>query len=179
MKPSGTIIHLLLPSTLILLISCAGRDAGQPAPETIENSISRLRGCVNLSAEPYAEDDQGVARLAVRSIEHLTDGTLLHLVAYAGNEPVNFALPLYSLSRGRWLLENFDRVYLVDQNCREYRLNDVDFPNRRAKPGLILIQADHAVEGTIRFPTLNAAARFGVLIYGKQRIPVFFSGNLP
>ena len=183
----------------LLLGGCAKKEA---APETIASAtdglpnrlpgltrLTRFSGCAGIpgptqTGEPLLADDRNSARLAIRSVERLPEKTLLNLVVYAGAEPVEFSLPLYSLSRGRWLLEepdpkeqardNPDRVYLVDQDCREYRLNDVEFQQRRTKPGIIRLAANHAVEGSIRFPPLSPSATFGILIYGRHRIPVVF-----
>lgn len=184
----------LLLVCLLLLGGCAKKEA---APEAIASATdglpnrlpTRLSGCAGISGptqtgEPLPANDHNSARLAIRSVERLPEKTILNLVVYAGAEPVDFSLPLYSLSRGRWLLEepdpkeparaNPDRVYLIDQDCREYRLNDVEFQQRRTKPGKIRLAANQAVEGSIRFPPLSPSATFGILIYGRQRIPVVF-----
>jgi len=200
MKPSRPLKsawRLLSPCLLfvcpLLLGGCAKKEA---APETIASASAKLptklpglSGCAGISGptqtgELLSADDRNSARLAIRSVERLPEKTLLNLVAYAGAEPVDFLLPLYSLSRGRWLLEEPDRkepdpdnpgrVFLIDQNCREYRLNDVEFQHGRTKPGTIRLAANHAVEGSIRFPPLSPSARFGILIYGRHRIPVVF-----
>lgn len=180
----------------LLLGGCAKKEAPPEAigsaTDGLPNRLPRLTGlsgCAGIpgptqSGAPLLAHDRNSARLAIRSVERLPEKTLLNLVVYAGAEPVDFSLPLYSLSRGRWLLEepdpkeparaNPDRVYLIDQDCREYRLNDVEFQQRRTKPGKIRLAANQAVEGSIRFPPLSPSATFGILIYGRQRIPVVF-----
>lgn len=148
--------------------SSYGSSDDQQDPGGLEQSISRLRGCL-----PTAESTSW-ERISISSIERLPNRTHIKLVVWAGEQSFDLQLPLYHSSRGRWLLGDQDRVYVVDQECRQYGLQDVEFLQPRQSPGLIRIPAHQVITGTLVFPPLSTRARFGALIYGKQSLRILF-----
>ena len=90
--------------TLLLILvasSCARRS---PPPEKNSNAARR-----NLECAPRTEP-AGKLSLAVRSIEVVENKTVVRLVAYSTSEPLDFHLPVYLMSRGRWLINDQARA---------------------------------------------------------------------
>ncbi len=142
-----------------LILSGCSRSA-PPRPEP-------LSSCLPL-AEP-----EGTLRIAISLFEHGRDKTSVRIVAYAVTEPADFALPVYYLSRGRWLIDEKYRSYLLDSDCREYKLLDRhDPPGTDAPPdGRMKLDPGAAFETTLEFPSLPASTRNGVLVYAGRIVP--------
>jgi hypothetical protein len=95
------------------------------------------------------------------------------LVAYALAEPADFDLPVYLMSRGRWLINERGRAYLLDPECREYKLKDRAPAAGQAevKNGRVQLKAGEAFEVTLVFPRLLDGVRQGLLVYGTRVLP--------
>jgi len=68
--------------------------------------------------------DAGSLKLSVESVVSAENATNVRMVAYARDEAVDFYLPIYRLSAGRWLINEKGRAYLLNEQCREFKLND-------------------------------------------------------
>jgi hypothetical protein len=146
---------------------CARRDPEAERRTVLEATAAKLRACLpkpQSSANP---------RLALLEVKRTSDETRARLVAYAVGEAVDFDLPVYLLSRGRWLVNERERVYLRDDQCREYKLQD-----RRETSGVAVTPAGRArlapgavCEFTLRFPPLSPDAHQGALVYGSHVLP--------
>jgi hypothetical protein len=139
----------------------------------IERARARLGGCLPASGVTTKE------QLSIRNVERLTNSTRIDLVVWADEQPVDLQLPLYLSSRGRWLLGDDQRVYLVDQECRQYGLHDVEFLQTRQTPGIVRISAHQAITGTLIFPPLGPRARFGALIFGHRILRILLPDPPP
>ena len=147
-------------------------DCARPGPEAQQKAAlsaarARLSGCL-----PKAEPE-GNLRLSIVSVEHLPDQTRVRLVAYAVGETVDFNLPVYQMSRGRWLIDDRGRAYLLDENCREYKLKDRKTTAGMAAPidGHLQLKPGMAFETTLIFPSLPDDSRDGALVYGARVLP--------
>jgi hypothetical protein len=119
--------------------------------------------------------------LAIESVVRDKNATRVRLIAYARDEAVDFYLPVYRMSAGRWLINEKGRVYLLDEQCREFRLNDAkpspgslsDFLGGEKIPpdGRIRLKPGQAFEATLVFPPLSDRARVGALIYDGRVLP--------
>ncbi|MEP7270217.1 MAG: hypothetical protein ABI882_01875 [Acidobacteriota bacterium] len=160
-----TIRILLL---LGLLLSACSRSSAPPRPEPLPSCLPET--------EP-----EGNLRIAISSFSRGTDKTRVRIVAYAGTEPADFALPVYYMSRGRWTVDEDYRAYLLDSDCREYKLLDRhDAAGTDAPPdGKMKLKAGASFETTLDFPSLPAKTRNGVLVYGRRIIPFFVLPSTP
>jgi len=119
--------------------------------------------------------------LAIESVVSDKTATRVRLVAYARDEAVDFYLPVYRMSAGRWLINEKGRVYLLDEQCREFRLNDAkpspgslsDFLGGEKIPpdGRIRLRPGQAFEATLIFPPWADRARVGALFYDGRVLP--------
>jgi hypothetical protein len=127
----------------------------------------KLRSCL-----PEAEPEDSL-KLAITAVTLTGEETSLRLVAYTIGEPADFYLPTYLMSRGRWLINEEGRAYLLDEECREYKLKGRRIPaSKTVSPqGLVRLQAGQAFELTLSFPPLPETAQAGILIYGKRVLP--------
>ena len=149
---------------ILVSVSCARRNA-----ETQNRSSENKR---SLSCAPRTAAATNLS-LAIVSIEPLENKTRIRLVAYAKNEPINFYLPVYLMSRGRWLINDRARAYLLDEKCREYRLNDRKSTEEMPAPidGQIELQARTAFETILEFPPLARDINAGLLVYDSYVVP--------
>jgi len=154
----------------IVATSCAHlqKEVTIERRDTLEQAVAELRRCL----PPAAEQVKNKHQLAIAAIRILPKKTAVDLVAWAGSKPAALTLPLYVQSRGRWLIEENDRVYLVDQNCRTYPLLDVEFKQPRSAPGVIQILPYHAIEGSLFFPPPSTSFRLGALVFGHRSLPL-------
>jgi hypothetical protein len=104
------------------------------------------------------------------------------LVAYASDEAVDFHLPIYRMSAGRWLINEKGRAYLLDERCREFKLNGRkpsagSFWGGRKVPldGLVRLNPGQAFEATLIFPPLPDQTRVGALVYEGRVLPFALS----
>ncbi|MBX3278154.1 MAG: hypothetical protein KF868_09145 [Acidobacteria bacterium] len=147
--------------------SCAKPDAETGKSAALASARARLRGCA-----PDPEQEKGALRLAVGAVERIDNSTRVRLVGYAVGDDADFALPVYLLSRGRWLVEERARVYLLDSDCREYKLKDrIDAPGQKVPDdGRVRLRAGEARETVLLFPRLRDGVREGAIVYGKRVI---------
>jgi hypothetical protein len=126
-------------------------------------------------------EDAGNPRLAVESVVSDRNATSVRLVAYAPAEAVDFYLPIYRMSAGRWSVNENGRVYLLDEQCREFRLHD-NKPSSKSslifwgggripEGGRIRLKPGQAFETTLVFPPLPDRTRVGALVYGGHLLP--------
>jgi hypothetical protein len=154
----------------LLTASCARRDPESERQQAISETLAKLRSCAPENSNHATESN---LRLAISSIALNTNETSLRLVAFAPTEAVVFDLPVYSLSRGRWLINEKGRAYLLDERCKEYKLKDkrISAGQEVSQDGKIKLNPGQAFEVTLSFPRLSDRTRIGVLIYGDQVLP--------
>lgn len=166
--PRAGIVILLF--ALIIFTNCAKRDPEAEKGAVLASARARLRGCL-----PEVEDGepQSALRLAIGAVQLRDDATAVRVVGYAVGSEADFALPVYLLSRGRWLIEERARVYLLDSDCREYKLKDRVAVSGETVPddGRVRLKTGEARETTLLFPRLSDGVREGVLVYGRRVIP--------
>jgi len=119
--------------------------------------------------------------LAIESVVSDGNATRVRLVAYAPDEAVDFYLPIYLLSAGRWSINEKGRVYLLDEQCREFRLNESKPSSRSAlifwgggqipKGGRIRLKPGQAFVTTLAFPPFPDRTRVGALVYDGRVLP--------
>ncbi|MCI0338246.1 MAG: hypothetical protein L0226_11755 [Acidobacteria bacterium] len=138
--------------------------------QDLSQTIAKLRSCV-----PDDKDGKEVTKLnlAVAEVVNNTNETAVRIVVYAIDEAVDFDFPVYSLSRGRWLINEKGRAYLLDEQCREYKLKDRRSMSGQAIPldGRISLNPGQAFEALLSFPRLSDQTQMGVLVYGDQAFP--------
>jgi hypothetical protein len=153
---------------LALMNGCAPRDRAAEMREARAAAQARLRACL-----PETQPE-GHLRLAVAEVRRQPEETSVRLVAYAIGEPADFDLPVYLMSRGRWLINEQGRAYLLDEQCREYKLKD-----RRPAAGQVAatpsgrvpLKPGEVFEVTLSFPRLPDQTREGALVYGAWVFP--------
>ncbi len=152
----------------LLLSGCSRSSAPPPRPEPLASCLPE--------SEP-----EGNLRIAISSFNRGADKTRVRIVAYAVAEPADFALPVYYMSRGRWTVDENYRAYLLDAECREYKLQDRhDAAGTDAPPdGRMKLKPGNSFETTLDFPSLPAKTRNGVLVYGRRIIPFFVLPSTP
>src|SRR5215510_1328380 len=164
--------------SLCLLILCLA-GCSRPVTEAekraaVDEFFTQARSC-------WPNDGESVAPLAVESVVSDKNATRVRLAAYARDEAVDFYLPVYRLSAGRWLINEKGRIYLLDERCREFKLNDAkpspgslsDFLGGEKIPpdGRIRLKPGQAFEATLVFPPLPDRARVGALVYDGRVLP--------
>ncbi|HYE75805.1 MAG TPA: hypothetical protein VEF04_20850 [Blastocatellia bacterium] len=123
---------------------------------------------------------EGALRLAISSVKLEKEETSVRMVAYAVGEPVDFDLPQYAMSRGRWLINETARSYLLDETCREYRLKDRKLTKGEApRDGRIKLKAGESCEFILSFPRLNNDVYSGALVYGGWTLPFYVLPDAP
>ncbi len=158
----------LLCFLLLALVAAPGcRQPAQQADTAAATLAARLGSCL-----PEAEPEDSL-KLAITAVTRTREETSLRLVAYTISEPADFYLPVYLMSRGRWLINEQGRAYLLDEQCREYKLKGRRIPaGKTASPqGLVQLKAGQAFELTLSFPPLPETVQAGALIYGKRVLP--------
>jgi hypothetical protein len=180
LSPSHS-LTLSLPRSLALLLALSLCLAGcsRPNPEAekraaIDEFFARARSC-------RPSDGEGAAPLAIESIVSDGNATRVRLIAFARDRAVDFYLPVYRMSAGRWLINEKGRVYLLDEQCREFKLNDAkpspgsssDFfgGEKILSDGRIRLNPGQAFEATLAFPPLPDRTRVGALVYDGRVLP--------
>jgi len=153
------------------LVGCGGSDPEAQRRAAVTATLAKLQSCAP------ADEAEGDVTLAITSITRQANETRVRLAAYALEKPAPFDLPTYSLSRGRWLIHETGRAYLLDEQCREYRLKERKSSSGRGTPpdGRINLEAGQAFEAALSFPPLPEDVRMGVLVYGRRVLPFLLS----
>jgi hypothetical protein len=148
----------------------------------VDEFFAGARSCWPPDA-PDVNDGEGAGnpRLAIESVVSDENATLVRLVAYAPDEAVDFYVPIYRMSAGRWSVNEKGRVYLLDEQCREFRLNDSKPSSKSSlifwgggqipKGGRIRLKPGQAFETTLAFPPFPDRTRVGALVYGGRVLP--------
>jgi len=171
-------VRPLLPMLVIFLSfnGCSRRDPEAERRAAISSVFTKLRSC---APGPQSDEAASNLRLAVESVTVKSDETSVRLIAYALNEPADFDLPVYSLSRGKWLIDEKRRTYLLDEQCREYKLKDRKSSAGQAVPqnGKVTLNSGQAFSVTLSFPRLQDQTQIGVLVYGDRALPFTLWNN--
>ena len=162
---------LPLLTLALLLNNCGRRDPLAEQRAALAAAAARLQGC--LPQAPSASNASGRPRLAVVEITRQPQQVSVQLVALAGPEAMELSLPVYLLSRGRWLINERERAYLLDESCREYKLQDRKPVDGRPLPldGKVSLKPGEAFAFKLNFQALPAEARLGALVYGSISLP--------
>jgi hypothetical protein len=154
---------LLVAQTL----ACRQREPEAERRAALKATLAQMRSC--LPAPAPASNPQ----LAIASVTRREQETSVRLLVVAGGEAVDFHLPVYLMSRGRWLIDDKERAYLLDENCREYKLKDRKSVDGKPLPldGKVALKAGQAFEVRLLFPPLSEHAQLGALVYGATVIP--------
>jgi hypothetical protein len=165
---------LLLSATLFGGCSRRG-DPGVERQKLFNQAFAKLRSCV----PPITQKADDNLKIAIAGVTLNQDETAVKIIGYTLDEDIDFDLPVYWMSRGRWLINEEGRSYLLDERCREYKLKD-----RRSSPGhpiplngRIRLNKGQFFEATLSFPSLSET-QIGVLVYGDRTIP-FWLLNQP
>jgi hypothetical protein len=176
--PHSLLSFSLSPCLLVSLSLCLA-GCSRPVTEAekraaVDEFFTQARSC-------WPNDGESAAPLAIESVVSDKNATRVRLIAYARDEAVDFYLPVYRMSAGRWLINEKGRVYLLDEQCREFKLNDAkpspgslsDFLGGEKIPsdGRIRLKPGQAFEATLVFPPLPDRARVGALVYDGRVLP--------
>lgn len=144
------------------VISLTACSAPAPPPPS-----DRLSTCLP------QDESEGKARFAIVHFDAGKDETRVTVVAYAGAVPAVFALPVYYTSRGRWLIGERERSYLVDPQCRQYNLHDRHDAKWTDAPadGIVTLKPGAAFETVLDYPPLPPDTTRGALVYGPYVLP--------
>ena len=158
----------------LIMFGCSSPDPEVERRTALAATFARLQSCAP------NDEGEGDLKLAIVSATRQPTETSVRLVGYALDKSVEFDLPVYLLSRGRWLINETGRAYLLDEQCQEYKLKERKSSSIREAPpdGQIRLEAGQAFEVTLSFPPLSEKARMGVLVYGRRVLP-FSLGPLP
>ena len=159
----------LLFTLAILLPSCRKADPEAQRRAALKLTADNLRRCL-----PPTEANQpaGLAIAAIARVRE-TETTTLRMVVYATTEPVEFHLPIYLMSRGRWTINDTGRAYLLDEHCRERTLKGTADVNGKTLPrdGIVKLQPGESFEFRLNFPSLPDEMQMGTLVYGSRILP--------
>src|SRR6185503_15120331 len=104
-RATGRVVGLLF---LVLLAgNCNRSDPEAEQRAAVKAALDKLSQCA-----PAATINDKL-NLAIAEITRQPSETSVRLVAYATSEPVDFYLPVYLMSRGRWLIHEQGRAYLL------------------------------------------------------------------
>ena len=177
---------LLVPLSPCLLISLSLCLAGCSRPVTeaekraaVDEFFARARSC--WPSNGRNGEDNGSLKLAVESVVRAENATLVRLIAYARDQAVDFYLPIYRLSAGQWLINEKGRAYLLNEQCREFKLNDSKPSSISAsifwgggqipQGGRIRLNPGQVFEATLSFPQMPDQTRIGALVYNGSVLP--------
>lgn len=157
-------LPLLIIPGLVTAIACASRSANPAKPIQSKRTLA----CI-----PRTVSQENKVSLAIVAVEVQPGKTRVKLVAYAPSEAVDFHLPVYLMSRGRWTIDDRERAYLLDESCREYKLIDRKSTDNMKAPidGKVQLKPQGAFETILEFPALQQDVSSGVLVYGGQVVP--------
>lgn len=155
----------LLLCALAFLSGCSKRDPQAELRTAMAAARTKLRACL-----PDSKPDSAF-KLAIASVSRQPHETSVRLVAYTLGEAADFDLPVYLMSRGQWLIAEQGRAYLLDDECREYKLKNRQVVVAATPQGRLRLKPGQAFEITLSFPRLTDEAREGVLVYGAWVLP--------
>jgi len=166
---------LALPLALSLCLAGCSRPVTEAEKRAaVDEFFTQARSC-------WPNDGESATTLAIESVVSEKNATRVRLIAYARDEAVDFYLPVYRMSAGRWLINEKGRVYILDEQCRELKLNGAkpsagslsDFLGGEKIPpdGRIRLKPGQAFEATLAFPSLPDRARVGALVYDGRVLP--------
>jgi hypothetical protein len=175
--PLVSLSSCLLVSLALCLAGCSRPDPEAEKRAAVEEYFAHARSCWPSNGI----DGEGAAPLAVESVVSDKNVTRVRLAAYARDEAVDFYLPVYRLSAGRWSINEKGRVYLLDERCREFKLNDSK-PSQSSslifwgggripEGGRIRLKPGQAFELTLVFPSMPDRTRVGALVYDGRVLP--------
>lgn len=175
MRRCSRLLAYAISACLLLVSTSCSKDPEKIRVAAIKETYDRLLKCVPENA------DEGDLKLAIASVSNEENETQVRLVGYAFNSPAEFVLPVYRLSSGRWLIGEKDRVYLVNDQCREFKLKDrkAQFGQTLPLDGVIKMSPGQAFEITLRFPRLPDQTKFGMLVYGRRNLPFLLGQQIP
>jgi hypothetical protein len=173
---------LLVPLSPCLLISLSLCLAACSRPVTQEEKRAAVDEFFAQARSCWPTDGKSGTPLAVESVVRDKNAMRVRLIAYARDEAVDFYVPIYRLSAGRWLINENGRAYLLDEQCREFKLNGAkpsagslsDFLGGEKVPpdGRIRLKPGQAFEVTLAFPPLPDRVRVGALVYHGRVLPL-------
>ena len=178
--------RLLVPLSpcLLFALSLCLTGCSRPNPEVekrtaVDEFFARARSCRPSNGSDG--EDAGSLKLAVESVVSAENATHVRLVAYARDEAVDFYLPIYRMSAGRWLINEKGRAYLLNEQCREFKLSESKPSPSSAsifwgggqipQDGRIRLNPGQALEVTLVFPPLPDRTRVGALVYDGRVLP--------
>lgn len=167
MKPARPTISAVTFVCLLILSACSQPDPQTERQRAIAETFAKWKSCA-----PDAEAE-GDVKLAVAAATRQPQEVTVRLVAYALDKAVDFNAPVYSLSRGRWLIDEKARAYLLDEQCREYKLKGRKSGSEAPVPldGRIKLASGQAFELALSFSPVPEDVKMGLLIYGKRVLP--------
>jgi hypothetical protein len=166
---------LALPLALSLCLAACSRPFTEAEKKAaVDEFFTRARSC-------WPKNSEEAAPLAIESVVSDANETRVRLIAHARDEPVDFYLPIYRMSAGRWLINEKGRAYLINEECREFKLNDSK-PSpgssstfwgggRIPEGGRVRLNPGQAFDMTLVFPPLPDRTRVGALIYDGRVLP--------
>lgn len=161
------LLNLALLAALLVSFGCSKKDPEAIRTTAVIESFDELSKCNKVSGAEH------LANIALASVVNVQNDTVLKLVAYATNTPVEFPVPFYKLSAGRWLVGEKDRVYLMDEHCRGFELKDRRPPEGKkfSQDGILRLNPGESFEMTFSFYRLKETTRFGMLVYAGKVLP--------
>lgn len=158
---------ILLVGLALSFAACARQNPEVARQAAVMATTARLQGCLKQSTT------NARPQFAIAEISRHPQEINVQLVAFAGQEAVDFYLPEYWTSRGRWLINEHERAYLLDENCREYKLQGRKTLDEQPFPpiGKVSLKPGEAFAFKLSFQALPAETRLGTLVYGANALP--------
>jgi hypothetical protein len=165
------IVHWSLITFVLLLQGACARKAAPVQEPSIEQVLERLQRCA--SQEGLTE----TLSIAIKSATLEPAGLRIIASISASEQRLEFDLPVYRLSSGRWLINGKGRAYVMDENCRQYKLSDRKRIEGYDPPidGHLSLKPGQRFESALIFPRLQDRAKAGLLVY-DDRILAFRLG---
>ena len=165
-KKIKTIVPNLAVLAFLMISTGCSKDPELVRSAAVTESLDVMSKCEKVSGAEH------LPNLAIASVVNAQNETTLKLVAYAANSPVEFPVPFYRLSAGRWLIGDKDRVYLMDEHCRSFDLKDRRPPEGKKFPpgGILRLNPGESFEMTFSFYRLKETTRFGMLVYAGKTL---------
>lgn len=158
---------MIVAASLSLLAGRCSKDPDSVRETAMAETVGGLSKCAS------AGNGDGVPQLGVISVTNAPNETAVRVVVYATDSPVEFSLPVYRLSAGRWLIGEKDRAFLLDEKCREYKLRDRRPANGLEFPpdGIVRLKPGQSFEATFSFHRVKEDVRIGMLVYAGKSLP--------